>query len=49
MEARREDKVSGRIAGSEVREVDARAVSALEELHGRRIGETAANQSPDPL
>lgn len=46
MEARREDKASSRIVESELREVDAGAVSALENLHVHRIGETATNQSP---
>lgn len=49
MEARGEDKVGGRIVEPEAREADAGAVSALEELHVRRIAETAANQSPGAL
>lgn len=49
MEACGEDKVCGRIVESEMREADAGAVSALEELHLHRIGETAANKSPGAL
>lgn len=44
-----EDKVSGPIVKSGLREEDAGDVSALEQLHGNRMGEAAANRNPGAL
>lgn len=44
-----EDKVSGPIVKSGLRKEDAGDVSALEQLHGNRMGEAAANRNPGAL